>query len=201
MSSILNGSSIIFSELVPTTLQDLLLQVTKDNIDGAVSIRQSFREDRYSIGYHDLEVNAQKVAGTLRMNGYVPGTKVIILQDDIKAFLITFWGCILSGVVPVLLNYQTIINNIEKLKTVWNDFGRVAILTSGELVSKLVGYFPKDHDVFFKSIDFFFKILAQILCKISSFLESFKSTSDKSKLSLIYLENKPDSNCFCNLRR
>ncbi len=73
--------------------------------------------------YSELLEQAASVLAGLRQLGLQPQDKVILLLDEQCALLTAFWGCILGGFVPIILETPPAMDGInpslEKLKHLW----------------------------------------------------------------------------------
>lgn len=137
----------------PTTLQQLLLTSVERHNKATINTKQTHKSSQAVISYRELLEHAKLAAGFLLKSGYKKGDVIIILQENISEYLNSFWGCIYAGIIPVLLNTETILNNLTKLKTVWKDFEKAPILTSVKLAPMLTKHIPTAHKKIYTSTE------------------------------------------------
>lgn len=84
--------------------------------------------------YSDLLETAERILAGLRKQGLKPQDHVIIQLDQNQEILSAFWGCILGGIVPVIMavppTYASANNDLDKLCHVWQLLDQPFILTS-----------------------------------------------------------------------
>lgn len=77
------------------TLSRLLLSLKNEKKKGVVFI--SGAENELLITYSELLVQALLMLRYLQINGVKPKDEVVFQMDDNKAFLVSFWACVLGG--------------------------------------------------------------------------------------------------------
>ncbi|MEM9459455.1 MAG: amino acid adenylation domain-containing protein [Myxococcota bacterium] len=53
--------------------------------------------------YEDLLDRAERICGGLRQRGLLPGARILVLLEHAEAVLPVFWGCVLGGFVPLVM--------------------------------------------------------------------------------------------------
>lgn len=99
------------------TLVTLLKNAATDETHGITFIDGA--DKSFTLSYSELYKNALNVLGHLQSIGVNPGDEVIIQQEDNHDFLLTFWACILGGIIPVPLSIGNTENNRLKLIGIW----------------------------------------------------------------------------------
>lgn len=115
----------------------LLLDAARNSENGVTFILDR-GEERF-LSYREIERRALLRLGGLQRRGVKPGDFVLIVLDDNEEFVLTFWACVLGGIVPVPLAHPAAANAsgavMDKVHAVWNTLGRPVILTDGGLAS------------------------------------------------------------------
>lgn len=65
------------------------------------------------------------------------GDKLIFQFDDNYEFVVSFWACIMGGIIPIPLTYANTHDIIVKLWNVWNIVGQSKIIMPGKLLKKI----------------------------------------------------------------
>jgi len=60
-------------------------------------------EEPHVWGYAELLERAERICGGLRRAGLLPGGRVVLLLERADAVLPAFWGCLLGGFVPLIM--------------------------------------------------------------------------------------------------
>ena len=96
--SMLKGAPLVFPKHYPATLNEALhnAATTKE-----VIVFVDERGNESTLSYSGLLDRATTALGGLQQLGVVPGGKVILQLDELDEFLISFWACVLGGLVPV----------------------------------------------------------------------------------------------------
>lgn len=134
--SILKGKSITgkFAEL--GNLANALVQVT-GNPDRGITFIQNDNSE-FFLSYQALLDGATRRLGGLQEQGFKPGQYALILLEDSKEFILTFWACILGGVIPVPASYpassKVINTSLSKLLAIWEVLERPRILSDRSLL-------------------------------------------------------------------
>lgn len=143
------GEKIITKNIYPFTLSDVLLNTVNTNSNNGISfIDKNGNENR--ITYSDLLVMACEYSGGLLNSGLKRGDYLIFQINDNYQFVITFWACILSGIVPVLLNtsdnFDAMTSDNKVLLNVINIMGNAKIITNNRLKDSL-SFFVSRNDI------------------------------------------------------
>ncbi|MFZ6014718.1 MAG: AMP-binding protein, partial [Bacteroidota bacterium] len=77
-------------------------------------------QDEFFLSYQQLYRRAKVVLNNLSEQGVERGDQVILQIKDEQHFLMTFWGCLLGGIVPVPLSIGGQSFYKEKFVTTWN---------------------------------------------------------------------------------
>ena len=95
---------------------------------GYVSGDGACREDSYG----QLLNRAIARLSALQQENLQPGDHLILASGDLESFIVTFWACILGGIVPVPLAPPPLSGRSEatvaKLRSVWQTLGRPRML-------------------------------------------------------------------------
>lgn len=136
------GDPVTFEQCNCKTLGDALSRAAKSG-KGIVYVDPE-KEAYHS--YEELEQEAKKIAGGLRKAGYQQGDKVVFQIEDRKSFLESFWGCILAGVIPSLLECPLEFcdedANALKIKNVSNILEGPDFITTRDRIHKMNGLPP-----------------------------------------------------------
>jgi len=92
------------------------------------------------ISYKELYKSALFVLGGLRKQGVLPGNELVFQIKDNKTFLITFWACILGGIIPVPLTVALKEEHKKKLFTIWGYLKAPYVISSQESLAKVETY-------------------------------------------------------------
>ncbi|MBL6447561.1 amino acid adenylation domain-containing protein [Fulvivirga sp. 29W222] len=84
-----------------STLVDILT-IRKKDLGGIFFVKSTEQEN--FVSYADLYNKSIRVMSYLRMEGMLPGEKLILQVQDNHNFIVLFWGCILGGIIPVPIN-------------------------------------------------------------------------------------------------
>jgi acyl-CoA synthetase (AMP-forming)/AMP-acid ligase II/acyl carrier protein len=98
---------------------------------GIVFIQHDAAE--FFLSYRELLRRATVRLGVLQREGLKPGATAILVQNQSADFLISFWACILGGIIPAPIAYPssfTVANDpLSKLHGVWNHLQQPPILS------------------------------------------------------------------------
>jgi amino acid adenylation domain-containing protein/non-ribosomal peptide synthase protein (TIGR01720 family) len=122
------------------TLSGILMnrKVLRDK--GITFIEGNGQEDFLS--YSELYEAALRGLYLLQQKGLKPGNELVFQVEDYKIFLVTFWSCILGGIIPVPLTVGQNDEHRQKLFNVWPVLNNAWLITSISTVEKL-GVFAK----------------------------------------------------------
>ena len=163
----------------PTTLSQVLLrsagQVFGENIiylrrDGTKIVRS----------YPELLEESQKILGGLRKEGLNPQDKVILQLEKDWDIIPAFWGCILGGFVPTIIEvpstYAESNRVAHKLRHIWQFLDSPFIITNEGLQAKIKSFLPEAEK------------------KVSSIETLRQNSPDRN-----YYPSQPDETAFLNL--
>jgi len=100
---------------LPTTLPEILRQ-TATKVQGDRLTYLDRNGNALSQSYHQLRLQAERVLGGLREIDLNPQERVILLLEHHPDLLSAFWGCILGGFVPVIVEANSALEKIVHLK-------------------------------------------------------------------------------------
>ncbi|PSB34990.1 type I polyketide synthase [Chlorogloea sp. CCALA 695] len=119
----------------PTTLIELLQ--TAAQTSGEILYLENGQE--ISQSYAQLLTQAEKCLFGLRQLKLLAGDKVILLLKNNCDILPAFWGCVLGGFIPVIMEvpptYSDAHPALDKLRHIWEFLAKPLIITSEKLVS------------------------------------------------------------------
>lgn len=102
---------------------------------GITFIKRSSNEENFS--YNELHNAAVKGLWFLQSRGLKPKDELVFQLDDNKSFLITFWACVLGGIIPVPLSIGKNDDHKQKLFNVWPVLNNPFLVTSQDVVPAL----------------------------------------------------------------
>ncbi|MGB5978538.1 MAG: amino acid adenylation domain-containing protein, partial [Cyclobacteriaceae bacterium] len=100
------------------TLTEILQHNAGSDTHGMTFIESHADEVRMS--YKALYMEACHTLAALRARGVQQGGEVVIQVEDNRMLLVTFWACILGGMVPVPLSVGGRTAHLEKFAAVWS---------------------------------------------------------------------------------
>jgi acyl-CoA synthetase (AMP-forming)/AMP-acid ligase II/thioesterase domain-containing protein/NAD(P)-dependent dehydrogenase (short-subunit alcohol dehydrogenase family)/acyl carrier protein len=102
--------------------------------------------------YQALLTEAERILCGLRQLSLKPQDKVILQLESNQDVIVAFWGCILGGFIPVIVEvpptYSNANNGVNKLCNVWKLLDNPLIITSRSLqksIQDLSQWLPKDN--------------------------------------------------------
>lgn len=121
----------------PAALGSILMSAAESTLaTGIIFIDSSGVSATYP--YRQLLHDAGAVLAGLRALGMQAGDHAIIQHESNRLFLISFWACVLGGIIPVLpslaLNHDPATIAFQKLVAVSDLLGRPYVLTSRRLI-------------------------------------------------------------------
>lgn len=122
------------------TLSEILMHRKVLSDKGITFIEGSEQEEFFS--YNELHEAALKGLWSLQQKGLKPGNELVLQVDDYKIFLVTFWSCILGGIIPVPLTVGQNDEHRQKLFNVWPVLNDPWLIASASHIEKL-GAFAK----------------------------------------------------------
>ncbi len=121
------------------SLADLLLRGAQANDVGMVFVQPDGSE--LNVSYAQILQQAKARLAGLREAGVPTGVPVPMVVNHGPDFLVTFWACILGGIVPAPLTYPTSFtsanNALTKVYEVWQQLEQRPILGDRMLAEKL----------------------------------------------------------------
>ncbi|MFE6229388.1 SDR family NAD(P)-dependent oxidoreductase [Streptomyces sp. NPDC057854] len=104
--------------------------------------------------YAELYEDARRVLGGLRRHGLAPGDTVLLQCADSRAFVTTWWACVLGGFLPTPVapapEYATDNAAVRKLAAAWDLLGRPPVVADPGLfdgVRSLADRLPGGEDL------------------------------------------------------
>jgi acyl-CoA synthetase (AMP-forming)/AMP-acid ligase II/acyl carrier protein len=129
--SIAIGEAIAGSLLTDDGMVHLLREAADAGPDRGIVFIQHDAEEFLS--YSELMRRATIRLGILQREGLQPGATAILVQNHSADFLISFWACILGGIIPAPIAYPssfTAANDpLSKLHAVWHHLRQPPILS------------------------------------------------------------------------
>jgi len=91
------------------------------------------------VSYAELLARASGRLSELRANGLRAGDHVVLLVGDNEQFVVSFWACILGGIVPAPVvcpaSFTARSEPLRKLTAVWAHLGRPAIMGDASIAA------------------------------------------------------------------
>ena len=97
------------------------------------------------LSYNELYKEALKFISILNKKGIEPNDELVFQVDDNRSFLISFWGCILAGVIPVPVKVGSKDEERMKLIKIWNTLKNPYLLTKKSVIDNMEK-FGKEND-------------------------------------------------------
>ncbi len=117
-------------------LADILIRAAEGSENGITYILND--ETEVFISYKELLERACRRLGGLQSRGIKPGEYVLIVLEDNLEFVITFWACVLGGIIAAPLAYPSSLKvkntSLEKLETIWKLLKKPTIISDHKLV-------------------------------------------------------------------
>ncbi|NEO58120.1 MAG: AMP-binding protein [Okeania sp. SIO3B5] len=143
----------------PITLTGILEQVTMKT-KGDCLIYLDRQGNARTQSYQQLQSKAERVLGGLRQRGFKPKDLVILLLEDHSDLLSGFWGCILGGFIPLILDlpncHQETPATLAKLTHLLQVFDKALIIFShqrSDLISTITAGKNNHQFVFFEELN------------------------------------------------
>lgn len=150
--------------------------------DKGVTFIGESKEDKF-VSYKELYHLALKHLSFLYSQDIKCGDKLIFQIENNHDFVISFWACLLGGIIPVPLNNVTNEETFRKMINVWSVIDQPKIVTTNLTLKKIVQLTNK--------------------CKLISCLENLKeaivlcdlenSKKEKENIDLIHFPNPSDT--------
>jgi acyl transferase domain-containing protein/acyl-CoA synthetase (AMP-forming)/AMP-acid ligase II/acyl carrier protein len=130
-----DGGLLPFVADAPTNLIELLQKAAR-KATGKIIYLENGKEITQS--YAQLLAQAQKILSGLRQLGLQAGDKVILQLEENRDIIPTFWGCVLGGFIPVIMEvpptYSQANPTLDKLRHVWEFLAKPLIITGESLL-------------------------------------------------------------------
>jgi acyl-CoA synthetase (AMP-forming)/AMP-acid ligase II/acyl carrier protein len=177
--AIADGGLLKYDPDTSTTLPQVL-QKSADKIVGKSIIYLQRDGTEIAQSYAELLEEAQKILAGLRKQGLNPQDKVILQLENNWEIIPAFWGCILGGFVPAIMEVPptyTESNPVaNKLRQIWRFLDSPLIITNEGLQPKIQSFLPESEQ------------------KVSCIETLRQNLSDK-----FYYPSQPDETAFLNL--
>lgn len=121
------------------TLIDLL-EARKADMRGVCFIKSNSVKEH--ISYTTLYNKASCLLFYLQKKGLRPHDEIIVQIEEPSLFLVTYWACILGGIIPVPLAVGKTYDQYLKLYNVWTCLDNPSLITTKETLEKLKTGFP-----------------------------------------------------------
>nr|WP_295871853.1 non-ribosomal peptide synthetase [uncultured Chitinophaga sp.] len=105
---------------------------------GITFIESSHQEEFLS--YRELYRAALQALSYLQDAGMEPGDELVFQLSTNKVFVITFWACILGGIIPVPLSVGLNDGHTSKLFNVWRLLRRPYLISAVDTLHKIGGF-------------------------------------------------------------
>jgi surfactin family lipopeptide synthetase A len=128
------------------TLVELIKGLSTYKDRGVHFIESSDHEVFYS--YSDIYDKAVNVAWFLQKNGVQLGNELVFQLSDNKKFIICFWACVISGVIPIPLSLGVSNEQKSKIANVWQLL-KAPFLITEKASFKKDGFLPVQERIFF----------------------------------------------------
>lgn len=99
--------------------------------------------DEQYLTYRELYERALEVLGHLQSEGVKLGDEVIFQLERLEDFVLTFWACILGGIIPVPVAVGRNDEHRLKLLKIWDILQRPHLATTGKIYLQLEKYLNK----------------------------------------------------------
>ncbi len=118
--------------------------------DAGLYILNEKCEDKY-YSYNEVYKKALHRLKTLNDKGINKGDELLIATDDILEFLISFWGCILGGIIAIPLKLGLTDEDILRLSTLSKMLDNPYLITEHNKVNLIRDYIDKSNK---KNLDY-----------------------------------------------
>lgn len=95
------------------------------------------------ISYKMLSDEVLKISEYLKTCGVEKGTEIIIYLDSTERQIISFWACLLNGMIPVIfpINKKDIAANLKLVSYLFNNFKKPCIFMDENMIDLMSEYF------------------------------------------------------------
>ena len=119
------------------TFSDVLKNLKYDTINGITFISGSNEESFLSYG--ELYKRSVNTLSHLQLKGLTSGNELIFKFEDNKNFIITFWACILGGIIPVPVSEGNNEDQVIKLVNIFKILQNPYLIGEQATLPTLVG--------------------------------------------------------------
>jgi surfactin family lipopeptide synthetase A len=148
--AIIKGNPLTNRNDLPLNLAKILENAAKRTGEQGISYLQNDGSKTFQ-SYQSLLAEAERILFGLRKLGLKPQDKVIFQLELNQDVISAFWGCILGGFIPTIVEvpptYRESNNRVNKLCNVWKLLDSPLIITSRSLqesIQNLSQWLPKD---------------------------------------------------------
>ena len=117
-------------------LADILTNAAEQSENGVTFIQNN--ESERFVSYKELKKRAIKRLSGLQKKGMKPNDYAILVLEENEEFIVTFWACILGGIIPAPLSYPTSLKvknaSLDKLEVIWEILDKPYILSDEKVV-------------------------------------------------------------------
>ena len=99
------------------TLTDVIKDKVNQNHTGVTFIDSANQE--HFLSYKELYEAALNALSFLQIKGLKPKDELVFQTEDNKSFVITFWACLLGGIIPVPVSVGQTDDHKQKLFNIW----------------------------------------------------------------------------------
>jgi amino acid adenylation domain-containing protein/non-ribosomal peptide synthase protein (TIGR01720 family) len=129
-----------------STLVELISHVAGTSDKGIQFIEGNDKEVFYS--YQDIYAKALLVAGFLQSHGLRKGDELVFQLKDNKDFIVIFWACLLTGIVPIPLAMGVSEEQKLKLMNVWEILNKPTLIIARADAGRIKLSLPAEHMLF-----------------------------------------------------
>lgn len=126
-------------------LQDVLVK-QKNSTETIVFCSSTAIND--TLSYKDIYWNALALLNYLQENDIERDSHLVFQISDPKKFIITFWACILGGIIPVPLSVVTKDQGIKKIASVWNYVDKPFLAIENQAVLETLKIYANNNKLF-----------------------------------------------------
>ena len=123
------------------TLIDSLYSVSHIKDKGILFLRDSKSED--FVSYCSLYTKARDTCSYFYKIGIKKNDELVLYFSDQESFIVTFWACILGGIIPVPLSARGEDEYISKFYKIWLTLNNPFLICEDTLFDKVRNYFAK----------------------------------------------------------
>lgn len=139
--AIVDGGPITLAPDAPATMTEALLRAAARDESIGIRLIDIDGQPESFLSYRALLADARRVLSGLDAAGFRPGDKVILHTGSLGELFVSFWACVLGGILPITVSAAPAYNEengvLRKLRSTWNHLERPPILTSDRLESSV----------------------------------------------------------------